>query len=77
MRTSPFSLPLIFVLKPGSGATNKKLNGILGVKPRILEVHDSEPQVPYRRQPFLGSARRRDLFLSTLEETRQKYDFVA
>ncbi len=30
----------------------------------------------YRRQAFLGSARRRDLFLTILEETRIKYDFV-
>jgi putative transposase len=30
----------------------------------------------YRRQPFLGSARRRNLFLKILEEVRQKYDFV-
>jgi putative transposase len=30
----------------------------------------------YRRQPHLGSARRRDLFLKLLEETRRKYRFV-
>jgi putative transposase len=30
----------------------------------------------YRRLRFLGSARRRDLFLKILEETRQKYNFV-
>ena len=30
----------------------------------------------YRRQPFLASARRRDLFLNLLEEVRQKYQFV-
>ncbi|MBZ5533203.1 MAG: transposase [Acidobacteriia bacterium] len=30
----------------------------------------------YRRQAFLGSARRRDLFLTILEEVRQRYDFV-
>ena len=30
----------------------------------------------YRRLPFLGSARRRDLFLKILEETRRKYQFV-
>ncbi len=30
----------------------------------------------YRRQPSLGSARRRDLFVNILEEVRQKYDFV-
>jgi hypothetical protein len=30
----------------------------------------------YRRQPFLGSARRRDYFLKVFEEVRQKYDFV-
>jgi putative transposase len=30
----------------------------------------------YRRQAFLGSARRRDLFLTILEEIRLKYDFV-
>src|SRR5262245_54880881 len=30
----------------------------------------------YRRQPLLGSPDRRDLFLTILEETRQKYDFV-
>jgi putative transposase len=29
----------------------------------------------YRRQAFLGSARRRDLFLEMLEQVRQKYDF--
>ncbi len=30
----------------------------------------------YRRQVFLGSASRRDLFLRILEDTRLKYDFV-
>jgi REP-associated tyrosine transposase len=30
----------------------------------------------YHRQPFLGSARRRDLFLTVLEQVRQQYDFV-
>ena len=30
----------------------------------------------YRRQQFLASARRRDLFLKILEEVRQQYDFV-
>src|SRR5215471_11461805 len=30
----------------------------------------------YHRMPFLGSARRRDLFLKILEEVRQKFDFV-
>jgi putative transposase len=30
----------------------------------------------YRRQPFLGSVHRRDLFLEILEDVRQKYDFV-
>ena len=30
----------------------------------------------YRRQPHLGTARRRDLFLKLLEETRRKYRFV-
>jgi REP element-mobilizing transposase RayT len=30
----------------------------------------------YRRQQFLGSARRRDLFLNILDEVRQQYDFV-
>ena len=30
----------------------------------------------YRRQPLLGSARRRDLFLIVLEEVRQRYQFV-
>ena len=30
----------------------------------------------YRRQQFLGSARRRDLFLHILDELRQQYDFV-
>jgi REP element-mobilizing transposase RayT len=30
----------------------------------------------YRRQPFLGSARRRDYFLKIFEEVRQKYDLV-
>jgi len=30
----------------------------------------------YRRQQFLGSARRRDLFLKILDEVRQQYDFV-
>jgi putative transposase len=30
----------------------------------------------YRRQPFLGSARRKDLFLTILEETRKKHDFA-
>jgi putative transposase len=30
----------------------------------------------YHRLQFLGSARRRDLFLQILEEVRQKFDFV-
>lgn len=30
----------------------------------------------YHRQPFLSSARRRDLFLKILEEIRQKYQFI-
>jgi putative transposase len=30
----------------------------------------------YHRQPWLGSAARRDLFLTILEETRQRYGFV-
>jgi putative transposase len=30
----------------------------------------------YQRQPLLGSARRRDLFLTVLEQVRQKYQFV-
>jgi putative transposase len=30
----------------------------------------------YRRKPWLNSASRRDLFLSILEETRQRYRFV-
>jgi putative transposase len=30
----------------------------------------------YRRLQFLGSARRRDLFLKILEEVRQKYNFI-
>jgi putative transposase len=30
----------------------------------------------YRRRPWLGSARRRDLFLRVLEQTRQRYQFV-
>ena len=30
----------------------------------------------YRRRPLLGSARRRDLFLKILEETRQRYQAV-
>ncbi|MBZ5653505.1 MAG: transposase [Acidobacteriia bacterium] len=30
----------------------------------------------YRRQPHLGTARRRDLFLTLLKETRRKYRFV-
>jgi putative transposase len=30
----------------------------------------------YRRQKFLDSARRRDLFLKILEEVRQKFDFA-
>ena len=30
----------------------------------------------YRRQPLLGSARRRDLFLQGLEQVRKKYQFV-
>ena len=29
----------------------------------------------YRRQPLLGTARRRDAFLRILEQVRQKYDF--
>jgi putative transposase len=31
----------------------------------------------YHRQPFLSSARRRDLFLTILEDVRQKYQFIA
>ncbi len=30
----------------------------------------------YRRQPLLGTARRRDLFLKILEQVRQRYQFV-
>jgi putative transposase len=30
----------------------------------------------YRRQPLLGTARRRDLFLKVLEQVRKKYQFV-
>jgi len=30
----------------------------------------------YRRRPWLASARRRDLFLEILEQTRQRYGFV-
>lgn len=30
----------------------------------------------YHQQPFLGSAHRRDLFLSVLEQVRQRYSFV-
>jgi REP element-mobilizing transposase RayT len=30
----------------------------------------------YRRQPLLGSVRRRDLLLKILDEVRQQYDFV-
>jgi putative transposase len=30
----------------------------------------------YRREPLLGSARRRDLFVKVLEQTRQCYQFV-
>ena len=30
----------------------------------------------YRRQPFLGTARRRDLFLKVLEQVRRRYQFV-
>jgi REP-associated tyrosine transposase len=30
----------------------------------------------YRRQPLLGTARRRDLFLKVLEQVRKKYRFV-
>jgi putative transposase len=30
----------------------------------------------YRRQQFLGSAHRRDVFLKILDEVRQQYDFV-
>ena len=30
----------------------------------------------YRRRPLLGTARRRDLFLKILEQTRQRYQFV-
>jgi hypothetical protein len=41
----------------------------------------SSPELPkartcYRRQPFAGSARRRDYFLKVFEEVRQKYDLV-
>ncbi len=30
----------------------------------------------YHRQPWLATARRRDLFLQILEEVRQRYGFV-
>jgi putative transposase len=30
----------------------------------------------YRRQPFMNSASRRDLFLRVLEQTRKKYQFI-
>jgi putative transposase len=30
----------------------------------------------YRRQPVLGTARRRDLFLTVLEQVRRRYQFV-
>jgi len=30
----------------------------------------------YRRQPLLGSARRRDLLLTVLEQVRKRYQFV-
>ncbi len=30
----------------------------------------------YRRQPLLGSKRRRDLFLTVLEQVRRRYEFV-
>ena len=30
----------------------------------------------YRRQPWLGAARRRDLFLTVLEQVRRRYQFV-
>jgi len=30
----------------------------------------------YRRRPILGTARRRDLFLKILEQTRRRYQFV-
>ncbi len=30
----------------------------------------------YRRQPLLGTARRRDMFLTVLEQVRQRYRFV-
>jgi putative transposase len=30
----------------------------------------------YRRRPLLGTARRRDVFLKILEQTRQRYQFV-
>jgi putative transposase len=30
----------------------------------------------YRREPLLGTPRRRDLFLKVLEQVRQRYEFV-
>jgi hypothetical protein len=30
----------------------------------------------YRRQPWLGTARRRDLFLTVVEQVRKRYQFV-
>jgi len=30
----------------------------------------------YQRKPYLGTPRRRDLFLRLSEETRQKYRFI-
>jgi putative transposase len=32
--------------------------------------------VEKRRQPFPGTARRRDLFLTVLEQVRRRYEFV-
>ncbi len=42
----------------------------------MAETYISSPVVAIHRIPWLNSARRRDLFLSILEETRQRCRFV-
>jgi hypothetical protein len=42
----------------------------------VLGTYISSPAVVTGRQPLLGTARRRDLFLTGLERVRRRYQFV-
>jgi len=50
--------------------------GIICIVTMAPETCISLPAACYRRQPLLGTARRRDLFLKVLEEARQRYVLV-